>query len=362
MPDSQHDCLDYVSTPVFALAVNDDGIPTYIAFNAYARDSSGLSLEDVLGKTAIEVYPGRGGQSAYERHLEVIKSRKPSEYEVSLSIAGEIRQIKTSLNPVLDANGRVIELVGTSLDITELKAGLESQAAVDTITTEMEDFITMAAHDLRTPMRNVQNIADMLRDDFEDLGDGKLDLVGLLEDVALKATSLITDVLAHAQATKARREMVLFDFGELCSEIQDILDPFGHHKIQFENFWITGDKTAYQIVLRNLLDNALKHGGENCLNVSISMSATYEDMIEIEVRDNGKGFADPGLAFLGGGKMRVDSGFGLLGVKRMIKARNGTITVSEPEIGSGSIVRFTLPGVIVERDKQETDVRVISAQ
>jgi len=53
----------------------------------------------------------------------------------------------------------------------------------------------MAAHDLRTPMNNVKTMADMLRHDFQDMGDGKLELINMLERVAVKSTNLINDVL-----------------------------------------------------------------------------------------------------------------------------------------------------------------------
>lgn len=344
MQDPQLLCLDFVSTPVFALDVSDEGVPIYSAYNKAALAKSGYKLEDILGKTALEIYAGHGGQAAYARHLQVISGGQPYSYELSLPLAGEIRQIKTTLEPIIDERGHVYRLIGTSLDITEEKLGLESKATVDTITSEMEDFITMAAHDLRTPMRNVQHIADMLREDFTDLGDGKLDLISLMEDVALKATNLISDVLSHAQATKAPDEVVSFQFGELCQEICDILDPLGNHSIEFEDAYIVGDKTAYQIVLRNLLDNAIKHGAKRNLIVDITLVPATAEMIEVTVRDNGKGFENPGIAFLSGGKMRTDSGFGLLGIKRMVLARNGRINASTPDVGHGSEISFTLPG------------------
>ncbi len=344
MLENSLECLDHVATPVFALDVDDEGIPRYCAFNKFALHASGFQLENILNQTAREVYPGRGGMAAFDRHLEVISSGNPLTYEVSLPIDGAIRQIQTTLKPLKDDTGKVFRLIGTSVDITDLKIGLESQAAVKTITNEMEDFITMAAHDLRTPMRNVQHLSNMLREDFEDLGDGKLELIDLLEDVALKATSLISDVLAHAQATKARHEFVAFEFGELCHEISNIIDPLSQHNISVPEGFIVGDKTAFQIILRNLLDNAIKHGGKEKLDITISLAPSTDKMIEVIVSDNGQGFENPGVAFLGGGKLRVDTGFGLLGIKRMIRARGGNILAEKPSNGIGSKISFSLPG------------------
>ncbi len=69
---------------------------------------------------------------------------------------------------------------------------------------EMEQYIAMAAHDLRTPMINVRLIAEFLKEGFKYLGDGKLQMIEDLAKISDKATSLISDVLAHAQATNRR--------------------------------------------------------------------------------------------------------------------------------------------------------------
>jgi PAS domain S-box-containing protein len=347
MSTTELNCLDFVATAVFVLDVDSDGQPVYSAFNAFAQSHSGLSVENVIGKTAKEVFPGRGGENAHARHLDVIRTGDPQEYEIRLEFNSKIRLIRTIINPHTDTYGNVIRLFGTSKDITQEEMGREVQATVKTITNEMEDFITMAAHDLRTPMRNVHHIADMLRDDFEDLGDGKLDLIDLLEDVAIKATSLISDVLAHAQATKASEQVVTFDFAELCSELGNILDPLEIHNLKSSDGLIVGDKTAYQIVIRNLLDNAFKHGGRDKLELSISLLAHSETMMEVIVSDNGKGFENPGIAFLESGKMRTDSGFGLLGIRRLVQSRGGTISAEKPKAGRGSRIRFTLPGKLI---------------
>jgi len=348
------DSLDLIAAAVFALDVDEHGEPVFSAYNRYAEILTGFSADHVLGKTAKEVLPGRSGQIAYAHHIDLIKSGETRNYEIRFTRGTEPRLIRTTLQAVKDNRGHVIKLIGTSVDITHEEVEREVQATVTTITNEMEDFITMAAHDLRTPMRNVHNIADMLRDGFEDLGDGKLGLIDLLEDVALKATSLISDVLAHAQATKAKEEIVTFDFEELCSELCDILDPLGGHKIKSANGHIHGDKTAFQIVIRNLLDNAFKHGGRDQLRLSIELSDLDNAMIEVLVRDNGQGFENPGIAFLESGKLRADSGFGLFGIRRLVQSRGGQISAETPEIGRGSLIRFTLPGRFATGQKQQS--------
>lgn len=360
MSTREYDNLDFIATAAFVLEVQDDQ-PVYVAFNKHALAHSGFALDDILGKTAKDLYPGQGGEVAYARHLEIISSGTGREYELRLPLKSGERLVRTTIIPESDENGTVVRLFGTSVDISHEESDRGIQASVMNLTNEIEDFITMAAHDLRTPMRNVHHIADMLRDDFEDLGDGKLELINLLEDVALKATTLISDVLSHAQATKIREEIVTFDFAELCREICDILDPLECHDISIPEGIITGDKTAYQIVVRNLLDNAFKHGGRERLRLSISVAELDEATLEITVRDDGKGFENPGVAFLESGKMRTDSGFGLLGIRRLVLSRGGTISAETPEIGRGSLIRFSMPGQLCGPEDAKAQLMVANA-
>lgn len=343
--------LDYVATFVFALDVRSDGMPVYATMNANARSYADFSLDDVLGKTAAELYPGPGGEMALEKHLNVIATRQPDIYEVELPLKGSLRSIRTTLIPVFDDDGEVTSLIGTSTDITFEKQGMVAQETVQTITSEVEDFVSMAAHDLRTPMRNVQHIADMLRDEISADDSTKLELIDLLEDVALKATGLISDVLSHAQATRVKGEVKSFDFKELTTEVYTVLDPLGNHQIKCDDAIIYGNKIAFQIVLNNLLDNAFKHGGKDALSLSISIRAVRLGQVEVTVEDDGRGFENPGIAFLSTGKMRVESGFGLLGIRRLIRSRGGDIFAEVPEGGVGSKIRFTLPGQLKTQEE-----------
>ena len=205
----------------------------------------------------------------------------------------------------------------------------------------------MAAHDLRTPMNNVKTMADMLRHDFQDMGDGKLELINMLERVAVKSTNLINDVLSHAQATTAIKRLEEFELSQLCSDIMVVIDPTNQHYLNASHSRIAADKTATQIVLRNLMDNAIKHSGKSMVDLSVKVQEEREGVLSFVVNDNGHGFPDPTVAFLDGGQMQANSGFGLLGIRRLVTARGGDISAENIAGGEGSLVRFTLSGNIV---------------
>lgn len=336
--------LDHVATPVFVLEIDDEGVPRYAAFNRTALDAAGFTLDNILGRTACEVYPGPMGARAYLKHLEVLRTGHQMTYEIALPLASGLRQIRTTLDPVRDLEGRIVQLVGTSVDLTALQGARESQASLHTITQEIEEFVALAAHDLRAPLRNVRLLADMIREGFVDHGDGKLDLLDMIEDVALRSNLLISDILSYARSVDSEPQRETFEFDSLCEALRATLDPAGAHEINWMSRLLTTDRTACHIALRNLLDNAIKHAQTPCVALEIGVREISTDWLEFRVRDNGRGFEDPAQAFLETGELKINSGYGLFGVKRMLIARGGMIRAENRSDAQGGEVIFTLPG------------------
>ncbi|MEM9060258.1 MAG: ATP-binding protein [Pseudomonadota bacterium] len=360
MRDADWHLFDLVAHPVFVLVADEDGIPRYRGFNKFACNVLGRDEAEVIGKTAREIYSGRLGEIAYQHHVEAFRSGMPRSYELSLPISSLPRRICTTLEPYRDESNRVTAFVGSSEDVTGGDIVREIETDLDMMTREMEDFVSLAAHDLRSPITQVHAIADLLREDFKDLGDGKIELIDLLEDVGAKAMELISDVLSHAQATSTRQQIMEFDLAALCRDLLVMLDPLDQCVCEVGETWIYGDRNATQIVLRNLIDNALKHArpnadaialsGEPAQPVQLNVLATtgVDGMINIQIRDSGAGFSGSTLKFLGGGDFSPDSGFGLLGVRRLIRARGGSLTAMNAGNGKGAIVAFSLPGRLFE--------------
>ena len=342
--------LDSVAAPVFILDVKSSNEIIYRFWNKCAENLSDLPREAVLGKSALELYPGRYGRLAYEFHRKAALAGRVSTYEITLRFKSELRFFRTTLTPVLDEAGSVSMLTGTSVELTQERqqqqTQIQSEAETKALAKEMQQFLSMAAHDLRTPMRHVQAIAEILREDFQDLGDGKLELIGKLEKVGVTAMELIAEVLSYARATTITERCTSFELSELCSAIFAVLDPDERHDLSSCTGCIAGDDVALQIVLRNLLDNAVKHSGRDKVVVSIDFAVAEAGKLEFTVRDNGRGFDDPAIAFLDSGKFRRESGFGLLGVKQLLNSRGCTITAEALPGKTGSLIKFAFPGIV----------------
>lgn len=345
------DLLDYINAPVFVLDASDETNPTYLAFNAYACNVGGLTSENVIGKNAKQIYPGRFGELAFRRHRQTIRTARATCYDLTLELNGVERQIETTLAPVFDKDGRLSRLIGTSLDVSKNRAGQSkrqgTRQGIEILTGEMEQFISLAAHDLRSPMQNVRQLADLILEDFKDLGDGKVDMIRMLERVATTSLNMITDLLTATSVVDASENIVEFSLSDVVSEILVSLDPNGTHQVRCSAQQVKADRTVVQIVLRNLIDNALKHSGKSVVTLSISVGPGAPGFVELILKDNGIGFPDPTIAFFDSGELRPESGFGLLGVRRLLETRGGSISAQNPDGGEGCVIRFRVPGSIV---------------
>jgi signal transduction histidine kinase len=106
-----------------------------------------------------------------------------------------------------------------------------------------------------------------------------------------------------------------------------------------------------QIVLNNLITNAIKYMKPNAQNQTISINIVVSDFqASISVKDNGIGIQKDQLSgifnmFVRGTGMSIGSGLGLYIVKETIERLNGSIDV-QSEFGEGTEFRVILPSVI----------------
>ena len=289
--------LTAVTAPVFALEAARDGV--FLAWNASLCTITGLSATDVIGRTPVDVL---GANAA----------------ALSLAPPGIVHIPKIGL-AVVERQDDL--LVGTAQD------------------RDREAFISMAAHDLRAPLRNVLILAEMAMAD----GGQDRDLISKITSVARSGLSLTTDVVGAAQAlAQGEQKKTIVSLRTMARQIMTSLDC--EVAIDCSDVKVLVEKPVLMIALRNLIDNAVRHGnGRRQIRIEADQS---EFGLQIRVLDNGTSFKDSSLAFLAGGEFRLESGYGLFGLRRLLQARGGRVAVEPAETGKGSAVVVTLPGGI----------------
>ncbi len=366
---SKFSVYDHIQHPVFVLVQNQDHIPIFTFVNKSTLEFANLPETDFIGKSCRDVYSSPYGDVVYAHHCCAFETGETNTYRISVpSNNSHMSQLQTTLTPVLDEKGIVTHVVGMAIDVTDNTAVQKLQTHATALgqdlqhslvpqvelSSEIEDFVSLAAHDLRTPILNVGMIANLLRDELTDSSESKLELVDALEDISTRTLSLISDVLAHASATSTQADVVHFEFSEMVKSIVAMLDPMKRCDCTATACHITGDRAATQIILRNLIDNALKHAldkhSDDALKLTITAQPdTKHGFFRINVTDNGRGISPERIKYLNSGEFKSDTGFGIVGARRLLHARGGCITAANAK-DSGALISFSLPGTFTAAD------------
>ncbi len=131
----------------------------YLGNNKFARDKMvGLDLaESVIGKTDYDLFAKEVAEEFRKNDLEVIdnNSEISREETTTLSDGREIFQLSRK-RPLHDTNGKVIGIVGNTVDITELKTTQDKLRNVEDRLAGMLSLSASIAHELRTPITAIQ--------------------------------------------------------------------------------------------------------------------------------------------------------------------------------------------------------------
>jgi signal transduction histidine kinase len=218
---------------------------------------------------------------------------------------------------------------------------------------ELEQFASVAAHDLQEPLRKIRMYGERLGARSE-LGDDSRSDVARMDAASLRLQRLIDDLLDLARVNSRGRELVPVDLGVIAAEAMSDLDArlveVGADVEIGELPIILGDQVQIRRVLQNLLSNALKFHREDVpLHVRVSSEVLEDGRCAILVEDNGIGFDDQYAERIFGAFQRLHgrsayegTGIGLSIARKIAWRHNGDITASGVP-NEGATFRLTLP-------------------
>jgi len=264
------------------------------------------------------------------------------------SINSDKKQILDLLLSVYEAAVvRNEQLLQAQRELEVLNANLKSANQ------ELDAFARTVSHDLRSPLGNILGFADILQYDYGDNLDAQAN--EYLKDIMTagnKMSRLIEDLLAFSRAGRSELKREKLNLSRMAHEVVDELTKLTPQLRRCvmveENIEVEADKGMMEIVLRNLLGNALKYTQK--IETPDILLHTKEHLKRrvLCFKDNGVGFDmrnakelfQPFVRFHKDEEYK-GTGIGLSTVKRIVERHGGAIWCeSEPGKGTTFFIRI----------------------
>ena len=333
----------------------------YLAVNQAAADTCGLSADDLIGKSELDVRPQALADAFRADDLAVMTSRRRKTVEERQSMAdGAAVWTETFKAPVLDEDGSVLGTVGFAHDISERKAAETAREAelaeAQRLARVRSEFLAQMSHELRTPLNGILGHAQILRRD-KNLDEQQRAGVYVIQQSGDHLLTLINDILDMAKIEAGKLELYVSDV-PLTRCLQTVVEIVRVKAEQKQLDFICdidpdlpgmvrADDRRLRQVLLNLLANAVKftdHG-----HVTMRARFTPPDRFRFEVEDTGIGIGQAQLESIfepfeqtGEAQRRVGgTGLGLAITRQFVRLMGGDIHVASAP-GKGSTFWFEL--------------------
>ncbi len=348
------------------VAITDKrGIITYV--NKKFCDISKYSREELIGKTHQIINSHYHSKEFFIEMWKTISQGKVWEGEVrNRAKDGSFYWVNTTIVPFLDAQGSPEQYVAVRYEITERKQ-FEEQLKIyakklEISNKELQDFASVAAHDLQEPLRKIQSFSDRLVTKAkEQMSEETFDYVDRIQNSAHRMQVLIDDLLTYSRVTTKSSPFAVINLNAIVAQVASDLEvriEQCHGKVVWENLpSLEADPTQMRQLFQNLISNALKFKKSD-LNPLVTVTAKIFDnsplgrpgpACQITIQDNGIGFDEKYLdriftifQRLHGRHEYEGTGIGLAVCRKIVDRHGGFITAASiPNQGATFIV--TLP-------------------
>ncbi len=324
----------------------------FIRVNKAAADLLGMTVDEINGKTAYDLFPANEADQFYRDDLEVIKSGVPK-LDIIESVplpTGDLKWVNTDKIPQKDENGNITGIIVISSDISELKKSYKA----------LEDEIDQrkkVEEQLRNLYLNLQAMREeertgIAREIHDELGQI---MTAIKMDVAWMNKKYSADETIFEKTLSMLRliDVTIKSIRKICTELRPgILDHLGlgaainWQAQEFQNrtgilckvsieedIEVDGDQsTALFRIFQEALTNVMRHADATEVTVSLEDGG---DKIKLEVRDNGKGISETA--------MLKPNSFGLLGMRERVYPWKGIVNILS-SLNNGTIIEVILPG------------------
>ena len=220
---------------------------------------------------------------------------------------------------------------------------------------ELSEFTFSVTHDLRAPLRSMQGFSEALLEDYQDgFDDVGTDMIQRINQSAVKMDIMIQDLLLHSQIIKRDYQVYKLKIENyinqaIVSNEEIIIEKNIDIDVDLPVRHIWASKIILELILMNLIGNAIKFLDNKKLPKIRIWSETRENMVRLTIRDNGIGIEEQyfGKIFQVFERLHSEeeipgTGIGLSIVKSGVEKMNGRYGV-ESELGEFTQFWIELP-------------------
>ncbi|HQF74782.1 MAG TPA: ATP-binding protein [Syntrophales bacterium] len=251
--------------------------------------------------------------------------------------------------------------IGSPPEIRELAAAFNTMCDRLRELDQMKiDYISHLSHELRTPLTAIREASSMLEEGlFTQMPEKQRELQTLIREGCERLIRSVTRLLDFSMMESGIMPLVVQEapLRPLVERNLQRFSPVAQRKridmrldIPSDLPLIRMDAEKIEVVVENLLSNALKFTPDDGHITVAARHLGDEKLVEVAVSDTGRGIPESGLKEVFEKFKRVDdgksavrgTGLGLAIVKHIIKAHGGRVW-AQSELGKGSTFTFSLP-------------------
>ena len=320
---------------------------------------SQYSEKDLIGKTHRVINSDFHPQEFFHKMWTSISSGETWEGEIcNRAKDGSFYWVNTTIVPFMDKDGKPEQYIAVRYEITERKIAEEKlkiyAKKLEISNQELQDFASVAAHDLQEPLRKIQSFADRVKLKSKDsLPAEAFDYLERMQSSAKRMQVLINDLLTYSRVTTKAKPFNAISLNDIlkqvCSDLEFRIEQSQGH-VNYSNLpEIQADHTQMHQLFLNLVGNGLKFHRPNQAPIVDISSRIEGNFCLISVQDNGIGFDEKYLdriftifQRLHGRHEYEGTGIGLAVCRKIVDRHGGSIT-AKSQLGSGATFIVSLP-------------------